>query len=136
MRPPCWRIFGALLGVAWACAAQGTPTDADIKFFESQVRPLLADNCFGCHGERKQKGGLRLDSAAAIALGGKNGPVITPGHAADSKLIRAVSYADKDLQMPPEEQGQLSAAQIATLTQWVDRGAFFTNDGGGDLAVV
>ncbi len=91
------------------------------QFFESQVRPLLADNCFNCHAEKKQKGGLRLDSAASLLKGGKHGAVITPGKPELSKLITAVSYKDEDLQMPPDDQ--LSAAQVAVLTQWVRMGA-------------
>ena len=91
------------------------------RFFETKVRPLLAENCQSCHGEKKQKGGLRLDSPEALAKGGKDGPVIVPGRPAESKLITAVSYHDKDLQMPPDDQ--LSAAQVDILTQWVSMGA-------------
>ncbi len=91
------------------------------KFFETKVRPLLVDNCFSCHSEKKQKGGLRLDSLAAVQKGGKNGPILTPGKPGESKLIVAISYKDEDLQMPPDDQ--LSEEQVATLTQWVAMGA-------------
>src|SRR5262245_45588147 len=49
------------------------------EFFEQKIRPILADHCFPCHGEKKQKGGLRLDSRAAMLTGGDSGPVLVPG---------------------------------------------------------
>ena len=48
-------------------------------FFEQNVRPLLAENCYSCHGEKKQKGGLRLDSLEAILKGGESGPAVVAG---------------------------------------------------------
>src|SRR3954463_9366851 len=90
--------------------ARGAVSAEQVKFFEAHVRPLLAEHCYECHGEKKQKGGLRLDSAEAVAKGGKNGAVVVPGKVGQSKLITAVSYKDEDLQMPPEEQ--LSADQV------------------------
>src|SRR5262245_61376385 len=51
------------------------------RFFENKVRPLLAEHCFKCHGEEKHKGGLRLDSRAAILTGGDQGPALVPGDA-------------------------------------------------------
>jgi hypothetical protein len=97
------------------------PTADQLKFFETQVRPLLAENCFSCHGEKKQKGDLRLDSRAAILKGGKNGAVLTPGIPSKSKLIVAVGYQDEDLQMPPDDP--LPADQVELLARWVQMGA-------------
>ena len=59
-------------------------------FFETKVRPLLADNCFKCHGPDKHKGNLRLDSLAAILTGGDEGPAIVPGEPGKSLLIKAI----------------------------------------------
>src|SRR4029079_5573753 len=86
----------------------------------------LAENCQSCHGEKKQKGGLRLDSAAAVRKGGKDGPILVPGKPEESKIITAVLYKDKDLQMPPEDR--LSEAQVAILTEWVRMGAPWSGD--------
>jgi mono/diheme cytochrome c family protein len=89
-------------------------TDADgIEFFERKVRPLLADHCFSCHGEEKQKGKLRLDSPAAIRKGGESGEEIVPGEPEKSRLIVAVGYQDADLQMPPKKR--LNGRQVADL---------------------
>jgi hypothetical protein len=90
------------------------------EFFEKSIRPVLAENCFGCHSDRKQKGGLRLDSRQAMLTGGETGPAIVPGHPEDSLLLKAIHYKD-DLKMPPK--GQLRAEQIAALTTWIKQGA-------------
>src|SRR5688572_17388314 len=104
-----------------ADASPAAPSPQQVKFFESKVRPLLVAHCFECHADKKQKGGLRLDSADTLIKGGKNGAVVVPGHPEKSKLILAVTYKDADLQMPPENQ--LSAEQVEVLTQWVKMGA-------------
>jgi len=92
-----------------------------LKFFETKIRPLLADQCFKCHGEKKQKAALRLDNLRYILQGGDGGPAIVPGDAEQSLLMKAVSYEDADLQMPPDNK--LEAAQIADLKRWIELGA-------------
>ena len=74
---------------------------ADSTFFEMRIRPLLAEHCYSCHGEEKQKGHLRLDSRAAMLKGGESGPAIVPGQPGQSRLMEAVRYQNPDLQMPP-----------------------------------
>src|SRR5208282_3579433 len=101
-------------------AAEAPPDPAQVEFFEKQVRPVLADNCFQCHGPEKQKGELRLDSRAALLQGGESGPAIVPGQPEKSLLIKAVHQAD-DLKMPPKSK--LSEQQLAALTTWVKMGA-------------
>ena len=90
-------------------------------FFESRIRPLLADNCQQCHGEQKQKGNLRLDSREGWQRGGDSGPPITPGKPETSLLNKAISYIDRDLKMPPKKK--LTDAQIADLQHWIKLGA-------------
>jgi cytochrome c553 len=96
----------------------------DLQFFETKIRPLLADKCYKCHSKDadKVRGGLLLDSREALLHGGNTGPAIVPGKPTDSLLIQAVSYKDEDLQMPPKGD-KLSDQQIADLTEWVRRGA-------------
>ncbi len=99
------------------------PTAEQVEFFENHIRPLFADNCYPCHSEGKKiKGGLRLDSRAKLMEGGDSGPAIVPGDPEASRLIKAVRYQDKDLQMPPKDK-KLSAVQIAALEAWVKMGA-------------
>ena len=90
-------------------------------FFETRIRPILVDRCQECHGEKKQEGGLRLDSRAAWQAGGENGSVIQSGKPDASRLIEAVRYANSELQMPPKKK--LSDRQIADLEAWVKMGA-------------
>jgi mono/diheme cytochrome c family protein len=90
------------------------------EHFEKRVRPLLAEHCLACHGPGKAKGGLRLDSAAAMRRGGDSGPVVVPGKPDQSRLIEAVRRTAK-LKMPPEDP--LTERQIADLVEWVRTGA-------------
>ncbi len=95
--------------------------------FESRIRPLLVERCQECHGEKKQEGGLRLDSRAAWQAGGENGPVIQVGSPDASRLIEAVRYGNTELQMPPTKK--LSEREIADLETWVKMGAPDPRDG-------
>lgn len=93
----------------------------DAAFFEAKVRPVLVERCLECHGEEKQKGGLRLDSRSGWQKGGESGKAIVPGKPEESLLITAISYVDKDMQMPPKKQ--LAPEEVAVLKEWVKRGA-------------
>ncbi|HSY18337.1 MAG TPA: PSD1 and planctomycete cytochrome C domain-containing protein, partial [Candidatus Acidoferrales bacterium] len=98
-------------------------TPSQLEFFESKIRPILSDSCYKCHsaGADKVKGGLLLDSRDAVLRGGDSGKVIVPGDPEASLLIKAVRYADPDLQMPKNKK--LPDDQIAALEQWVKMGA-------------
>jgi len=107
---------GPALGSARAGAE---PSAEDVIFFESKIRPILADNCYRCHSleKGKSKGGLTMDTREGLLKGGEDGAVIKAGEPEESPLISAVRYADKDLQMPPKKDGagKLTDAEIATL---------------------
>ncbi|MGE3806559.1 MAG: PSD1 and planctomycete cytochrome C domain-containing protein [Gemmataceae bacterium] len=94
---------------------------AVVEFFESKVRPVLAEQCLRCHGEKKQKGNLRLDSRAGLLSGGDQGPAMVPGQPEKSLLVKAIHYGDTELRMPPSRK--LSAEQIKNLEQWIKMGA-------------
>ena len=111
-------IAGFLAGIACFTLGSATvsATDDDragTEFFETRVRPLFVEHCGKCHGERRQRSGLRLDSISAILRGGERGPAIVPGDPDESRLIRAIRYTDEDLQMP--ERGKLPDELIADL---------------------
>ena len=89
--------------------------------YEQEVRPILANRCFGCHGPRQQQSGLRLDLRQNALRGGDYGVVIVPGKSAESKLIQRLIGSDAGLQMPPT--GELPAEEIAVLRKWIDAGA-------------
>ncbi|MDY3553888.1 PSD1 and planctomycete cytochrome C domain-containing protein [Gemmata sp. JC717] len=113
-----------LLLALGAPARAADPTPEDVKFFEARIRPLLVEKCFKCHGPEKQKGDLRLDSAAALAKGGGSGtPLFAKDKPDEGLLLRAVRHADGVEQMPPDKK--LTDAEIADLAKWAARGAFF-----------
>src|SRR5687767_2055055 len=89
-----WVLAAALAACATPPVPAQTqqPTPQQIQFFETKVRPVLAANCFGCHGPKKQRGDLRLDSRAGMLEGGDTGPAIVPGKPGDSLLLKAVHY--------------------------------------------
>jgi hypothetical protein len=115
-----------------AFAADTKPSAADVEFFENKIRSVLAEQCYSCHGEKKQSGGLRLDSKEGLAKGGENGPPIVPGKATDSLLVRAIKR-EGDLKMPPKNP--LPPAVIADFVRWIDSGAAVPRDGSAASAI-
>ena len=103
-------LLPLLLSVLVATAATGAAADQDqINFFETKIRPVLAEKCYGCHsveaeGRKKLKGGLYLDSKDGVLNGGKDGVVLIPGDAEKSRLIHAIRYGNDDTAMPPKEK--------------------------------
>jgi len=91
------------------------------------VRPILRDNCYGCHGATRQKGGLRLNDTAALLRGGKDGVVLLPGRGGASELMkRLLLPVGDEHHMPPREKKQLNERQILLLHWWIDQGANFS----------
>lgn len=127
MRVTCLiAVLGIVASLSAPAPAAAEPERAVVERFEKKVRPLLAARCWQCHGPEKQKGRLRLDSAAAIGAGGESGPVVLAGKPEESRLIEAIGYAG-ELKMPP--RGKLTAPEIAELTEWVRAGAFWPDAG-------
>ncbi len=96
--------------------------------FAKDVKPILAKACASCHGDAKQKGGLRLDRKADALAGGDSGKAILPKHAMDSPLLHRVSSIDPETVMPPKGE-KLTAKEIAILREWIDAGADWPDDG-------
>jgi hypothetical protein len=99
------------------------PTAGEVEFFEKNIRPVLADSCYRCHGERpeKLKAGLNLAHRAGVLAGGESGPALVAGDTSKSLILEALSYENEDLQMPPKEK--LSEEVIAHFREWVEMGA-------------
>ncbi|WP_145366746.1 PSD1 and planctomycete cytochrome C domain-containing protein [Maioricimonas rarisocia] len=107
-----------LLSLAGPAAAEVT--------FTRDVRPLLSDRCFHCHGpdEEARSTELRLDRRESVFsdLGGYH--AVVPGDVEASELIERITSDDPDLRMPPPDSNRsLSAAEVETLRQWVEQGA-------------
>ncbi len=112
------RIVVAMVAVGLVAGAEPAVD------FNRDVRPILSDNCFKCHGpdENERKAELRLDRRDS-AIGQE---VILPGKSSESELIRRITAKDPTHRMPPPSTGkQLSQAQIETLRRWIDEGAVY-----------
>lgn len=129
---PTWILAG--LAFFWLCGskllyASDAASDADAEhqqmvFFESNVRPLLAEKCWSCHAEEAQKGGLRLDSRSSMLSGGDTGESLVPGDVDASLIVQAIRY--EGYEMPPS--GKLADEQIAIIERWVEMGAFWPGE--------
>ncbi|MBI4904968.1 MAG: PSD1 domain-containing protein [Acidobacteria bacterium] len=95
----------------------------DATFFESRIRPVLVNKCYACHSTKLKSpmAELVLDTKAGTRKGGATGPSIVPGKPGESRLFRAITYADPNLHMPPS--GKLPDAVIEDFRQWIAAGA-------------
>jgi len=108
-------IVVALTGTVATIAA---PVD-----YLRQVKPVLAEHCYRCHGASQQKGGLRLDTAALALEGGGTGPAFKAGNSVASPLTQAVKGTHPEISRMPYKKPPLTDAQISTLSAWIDEGA-------------
>jgi len=114
--------FTLIIALALSSAARAQ-TGSGMDFFESKIRPVLVNQCYECHSKQsgKTKGGLKVDSRDALLKGGGNGPSIVAGAPDKSLLIKAITYADPDMEMPPK--GKLPDAVIEDFRKWIAMGA-------------
>jgi len=123
-----WTLPHPKTKEAQASATQAAATKStdlkDLPVFATLVEPNLKENCLSCHGPEKSKGGLRVDSFAALMKGSENGPVIIPGKSAESPLAkRLLLPPSDDDHMPPAGKPQPTADDLALLQWWIDSGA-------------
>ncbi len=122
-------LSGALMMVTPGLgSAEATDTR---EFFETRIRPVLANNCFACHTNSKL-GGLQLDSREHLLKGGNSGAAIVPGKPEESLLIRAVNHTHERLKMPLGSK--LKDQEVADLTAWVGMGAPWPEGGKQNVA--
>lgn len=97
-------------------------SDADLEYFETKIRPILAKRCYECHGPDldEVEGGLRFSSRGALLKGGETGPAIIPGDPKNSLLVDTINYGEV-YEMPPDSK--MPADEIALLTEWVAKNA-------------
>lgn len=113
---------------AWQLRADDAPTAAQLEFFETKVRPVLANRCYKCHSTESEelKGNLFVDSRQGLLDGGDSGAAIVPEDPESSYLLEAVSYENVDVQMPPK--GKLPQHEIDALRQWIADGAVWPSE--------
>ncbi|MGD9857045.1 MAG: DUF1549 domain-containing protein, partial [Planctomycetaceae bacterium] len=119
----------ALLGlpalVPRASLAADTGSARDVRF-NVDVRPILADACFACHGpdQNTRQAELRLDTQAGLFVTREDRTVVVPGNPEASELYGRITSDDPDVRMPPPDaERQLSAAQVDLLKRWIEQGA-------------
>ena len=109
-----------LLLVSALCCVPTAASAAEKVDFAHDVRPILSNRCFKCHGPAVQKAKLRLDSRDAATKAG----AIVPGKPADSPLVQRICEPDDEIRMPPADTSdRLSPREIATLRAWIEQGA-------------
>jgi mono/diheme cytochrome c family protein len=121
------RVLIRFLPLILLLAANANSAEPGVEF-NRDVRPILADHCFQCHGPdaRQRQAELRLDTADATAANRDGGPVIVPGQPEKSELWRRITSTDADERMPPADKGRkLTDSEIAILRQWITDGAKF-----------
>ncbi len=123
-----------VLGLLAASAAGGSDAPASAAgaavSFNRDIRPILAENCFACHGpdksKRKGKLGLNTSEDAQRPLANGDGAAVVPGDLTASLLIARIRTTDADDHMPPSKSGkQLSGQQVELLTRWIAQGAVY-----------
>jgi mono/diheme cytochrome c family protein len=115
--------LGIILSAAVACFAAAAEPSVE---FNRDVRPILTDHCFQCHGpdEKQRKGNLRLDISDGSSPARDGGPVVVDGQPEKSELWRRITSPDSDERMPPPDKGRkLNEAEIATIRAWIAQGA-------------
>tara|TARA_R110002095_G_scaffold147856_3_gene127869 strand:+ start:1930 stop:4704 length:2775 start_codon:yes stop_codon:yes gene_type:complete len=121
----CFQVFAVAMAHQ-VFIVSATAADEVIEFGK-HISPLLADNCFECHGPdaENRQAGLRLDLRAdALAPLASGGFAIVPGDVSASKLIQVITSHDPDLRMPPKDSNKsLTPSQIEQLKGWVKQGA-------------
>jgi uncharacterized membrane protein len=121
--PPLRTLLGGST-VATTAALTGAPERAAV--YPTLIRPVLQRHCVSCHGSSAPRGGLSLDTPDAMLKGGDHGPVLTPGRAVSSELVRRLWLpADHADVMPPRGQRPLPPADAGLVRWWIDTGASF-----------
>jgi uncharacterized membrane protein len=102
------------------------PNVQEAMVYSDIIQPVLQTRCYSCHGKNKQKGKLRMDDSLRLMKGGKDGPVILPGNAEKSEMVKRLSLPrGDDDHMPPTEKPQPTEQEIALIHWWIAAGAPF-----------
>lgn len=128
--PECVRrtllVMTGIVSFGLICGEAAAQSSADRIVFNRDIRPVLADTCYQCHGpdSAQRQAELRLDTQSGLFGDSSNGPLVVAGHAEQSELYKRLATSDPDLRMPPTDSGRsLTASQIRLIAQWIDQGA-------------
>ncbi len=110
-------VIGLLLAVPATCLAEQSVD------YLTQVKPILSEKCYSCHGVLKQESDLRLETRSLMVEGGDSGEVIVPERPDESLLIERVSATDDDRMPPPHDGAALKEDEVALIRAWIRQGA-------------
>src|SRR5688572_31628665 len=116
-------LLTLILSARPAAVPQAAPPGPPPLSFNRDIRPILSNNCFACHGpdEKQRETKFHFDTREGMFL--EEG-VIVPGSAVKSLLVRKITEPNPEDRMPPPDSGhKLTERQIALLTRWIDEGA-------------
>ena len=118
------RVTVFICLAALLCISDAIAADEPVDYL-TQVKPMLQQRCYACHGALKQEAGLRLDTAAFAIKGGESGAAVVAGELADSSiLLKRIAATNAEERMPPSEEGEpLTAEQIELIRHWIAAGA-------------
>src|SRR5258708_5963558 len=130
----CALVFAiaglGVLPVTWGSLQAQKPAvnpPAPVDFIRD-IQPILQTTCYECHGAKKTKAHLRLDSRDGVMKGGETGAIVVPGNSERSLIVRRLLGLDGDDRMP-KDGDPLPAAQIALIRSWIDHGAVWPDAG-------
>ena len=114
------------LPLIFVCLAVVGRADDKLNFFESKIRPVLAEKCYSCHSKKaaeagKLKGDFYIDMREGLLRGGESGPAVIPGQPEKSLLMQVIRHEIIDMQMPPKK-AKLTDQQIANFETWIKDG--------------
>ena len=122
-----WKLAVVVVLLASSGVTRAATTSSGKVDFNRDIRPILSDNCYKCHGPdaKQAKAGLRLDLPEIAVKPLKSGKIaVVPGQPRKSTLVQRITTKDKDEKMPPPETGKkLTPEQITLLRRWVEQGA-------------
>lgn len=112
------RSLPAVAALTLAAALSAAPVD-----YVREVKPILTQHCYRCHGASQQKSGMRADTAAALRTGGDSGPSLVAGKPDESLLLKTILGTHDDISRMPYKKPPLSDAQIGLIRTWIAEGA-------------
>jgi len=121
-------MIAGIVALAGTVGAATVGADADEVQFDQQIRPILAKNCFHCHGpdEKQRQADLRLDRESDFGVESNEHQVVAAHSPDQSELFRRITSEDPELRMPPvDSEFQLSREEIALIGRWIEQGAIW-----------
>lgn len=117
-------VYEHAVGIPAPIPDDNPDIDPRLNFFLREVRPVLADNCMGCHRDARPAAGLDLTSISDILQGAEHGPVLKPGYPEASMLMTVLRGEHPQVdRMPPGDSPPLTDDQIEAIRLWIEQGA-------------